>query len=134
MLGFSNSLQDWEVLPSQFEAIRSKRFLERGDDWSSSPVEVIVDASANRVPTRVVVHIVQACSNVPAVGVAVAAADVGVEILYFRRPVWHEHPLYAAASCPAGLRGADRLAIARRAGRVAVSEAARAVDEEGRHN
>ena len=45
---------------------------------------MIVYASANRVPTRVVVHVVKACSNVPAVCVAVAAADVGVEILYFR--------------------------------------------------
>jgi len=64
---------------------------------------VIVHASANRVPTRVVVHAVEADAEVVAPA-AVAAGNVAVEVFSFSRPVRHEHPFYAAASCPAGLR------------------------------
>jgi len=64
---------------------------------------VVVHASANRVPTRVVVHAVEADAEVVAPA-AVAAGNVGVEVFNLRRPVRHEHPLCAAASCPAGLR------------------------------
>jgi len=38
--------------------------LERSYNWSSTPVEVIVHASANRVPTRVVVRAVQAKTQI----------------------------------------------------------------------
>ena len=64
---------------------------------------MVVHASANRVPTRVVVYAVEADAKVVAPA-AVAAGNVGVEVFNLRRPVRHEHPLCAAASCPAGLR------------------------------
>ena len=78
-------------------------YLEFRNDWRSAPIEVIVHASTNCVPTCVVVHAVEADAEVVAPA-AVAAGNVGVEVFNLRRPVRHEHPLCAAASCPAGLR------------------------------
>ena len=95
---------------------------------------MIVHAGANRVPTRVVVHAVQADAEVVAPA-AVAARHVRVQVFGLRRPVRHEHPLSAAASGPARLRRrliAVPAAIA--ALNVSIGEAARAVDQQRRHN
>ena len=102
---------------------------------------MIVHAGANRVPTRVVVHAVQANAriagaNVPPVVVGTATRNIGVEVFDLRRPVRHEHPLSATASRPAGLRGravvpAQQTAVTRH---VSIGETTRAVDQQGRHD
>ena len=97
----------------------------------SAPVEVIVHARADRMEARAVVDVVEAPTRVerpePAV-VAVAAADLRIEILGLDRPVRHEHPLGAAAGGPARLHGAVLVQPAV-ALHFAISEAARAVDK-----
>ena len=92
---------------------------------------MIVHAGANGVPTRVVVHAVEADAEVVAPA-AVATGNVGVKVFNLSRPVRHEHPFCAAASCPAGLR--SRVLVAAVTLNVRISEAARAVDEKRRHN
>ena len=92
---------------------------------------MVVNASANRVPTCVVVHAVQADAEVVAPA-AVAARYVCVEVFSLSRPVWHEHPLNAAACCPARLR--CRVLVAAVTLNVRISETARAVNEKRWHN
>src|ERR1019366_6664159 len=100
------------------------RSIFRDDRSGRGEIEQIVHSKAHDVDLRMMV-VAQLPAGVGAINSA--AGEIDIEILKLRRPMRREQPLDAAASRPAGAGVAPL-----EGGHAAVSEAAGAVEQQGR--